>query len=436
MNKYLFILGLVGTALFTACSTADDLVADIPSTGLTEEENALIVEANKDSDVPITFGPIGSRQHALTRAPLDDNAFTIGGGALGVYCLAAGKQLGAPGTVPDDINWKDDPLATWLNNVPANINNTGASNTPIQGGDASYNYVEFRQFTPEKKAINRYYPFGNWYNYDFYAYYPRVAPSKTSYSDTGKACLAELPEDKLNGKMDIIWAHASSTDEIDGVKAYSSKYIRLKKVNGASDYEIAPTFEFNHLLSQFVFSIKPHEGDESELFSKGFAVSGLKFTGIPTKLQLVVASIEDSHKSGNFENLATPVLGDINVWDVNTDADPFDGGATIPVAESETDQDPKTVGYAMVPPSKTLNGTNLVNEHKIILEIKPTSGDAIQSEITLISPDDNGDSTADGFLSGRKYNITIEIYSPTKIQAKATLAGWASPVDLPPIPVY
>jgi hypothetical protein len=90
----------------------------------------------------------------------------------------------------------------------------------------------------------------------------------------------------------------------------------------------------------------------------------------------------------------------------------------------------------MVPPSKTLNGTNLVDEHKIILEIKPTSGDAIQSEITLISPDDNGDSTADGFLSGRKYNITIEIYSPTKIQAKATLAGWASPVDLPPIPVY
>ena len=413
-------------ALFTACSTADELAADIPipSPGLTEEEKALIVEAGKDSDVPITLGSAGSSR-ATTRSPLDENAFKIAGGGLGVYCLAAGKQTDAPSSVPNDINWKTDPLATWLDNVAANVSNEGADDNPIAGGASTYNFVEFRKFSPTSGPMIRYYPFGNWYNYDFYAYYPRVAPANTSFSDTGKACFAELPETRLNGKTDIIWAHASSTDVIDDVKAYSSKYIRLKKANGASDYEIAPTFEFNHLLSQFVFYIKPHEGDEAELFSNGFAVSGLKFKDIPTKLQLVVASIEDSHKSGDFENLATPVLEYINVWDVNTDADPFDGGSTIPVATSETDQTPKTVGYAMVPPSKTLNGTDLVNEHKIILEIKPTSGDAIQSEITLISPDDNGDSTPDGFLSGRKYNITIEIYSPTNIQAKATLTGWA-----------
>ena len=432
MNKYLFIIGFAGMALFTACSTADDLVSEKPiETPPVEEpkENALIAEASQNSEVPITIGFSGNSR-ATTRSPLNESDFKIAGGGLGVYCLAAGKQTDAPSSVPNDINWKDDPLATWLDNVPANVSNEGVGDNPIAGGASTYNFVEFRKFSPTSGPMIRYYPFGNWYNYDFYAYYPRVAPANTSFSDTGKACFAELPETRLNGKMDIIWAHASSDDEIEGVKAYSSKYIRLKKVNGASDYGIAPTFEFNHLLSQFVFSIKPHEGDEAELFSNGFAVSGLKFTGIPTKLQLVVASIEDSHKSGDFEKLETPVIGDINVWDVDTDADPFDGGSTIPVATSETDQSLKTVGYAMVPPSKTLNGTDLVDEHKIILEIKPNSGDAIQSEITLISPDE------DGFVSGHKYNITIEIYSPTNIQAKATLAGWGDPVNLPTIPVY
>jgi hypothetical protein len=39
----------------------------------------------------------------------------------------------------------------------------------------------------------------------------------------------------------------------------------------------------------------------------------------------------------------------------------------------------------------------------------------------------------DGFEAGKKYNITLEIYSPTNIQATATLTGWvdgyANPED-------
>ena len=124
MKKYLFILGLVGTALFTACSSADDLVADIPSQGLTEEERALVVEAGKDSDVPIMLGLVGGRSSGMTRTPIEsdgDDLFTIGGGQLGVFCLAAGKQPDAPGFVPTTIDWETDNLATWLNNVPASV---------------------------------------------------------------------------------------------------------------------------------------------------------------------------------------------------------------------------------------------------------------------------------------------------------------------------
>ena len=155
MKKYLFIFGLVGTALFTACSTSDELAADIPipSPGLTEEEKALIVEAGKDSDVPITLGSVANSR-ATTRTPIDSDdgtdLFEITGSNdqyLGVFCLAQGKQAGAPSLVPDNANilWNSSEYAKWLDNVPAIVlkHNAGDA-SPITGGDAqNYSYVQF-----------------------------------------------------------------------------------------------------------------------------------------------------------------------------------------------------------------------------------------------------------------------------------------------------
>ena len=99
MNKYLFILGLVGTALFSACS-ADDLTTVLPP----EEEEAIVVEAGKDSDVPIALG--ARTERGMTRAPLDPdgagNFETPDGQFIGVFCLAGGRQTGAPSVVPND----------------------------------------------------------------------------------------------------------------------------------------------------------------------------------------------------------------------------------------------------------------------------------------------------------------------------------------------
>ena len=97
MKKYLFILGLVGTALFTACSTSDDLISEKPiETPPVEEpkETSLIVEASQNSEIPITLGVGQSR--GLTRAPINPDASgnfeTPGGKYLGVFCLATGTQ--------------------------------------------------------------------------------------------------------------------------------------------------------------------------------------------------------------------------------------------------------------------------------------------------------------------------------------------------------
>ena len=204
------------------------------------------------------------------------------------------------------------------------------------------------------------------------------------------------------------------------MKAYSSKYIRLKKAETTetTEYQIVPEFEFQHLLSQFVFTIKPHAEDAAELYGKGFAVKGMKFAEIPTELQLVVASKEVAHKSGDLENLETPVIGNIKVWTSGTDADPFGGGASITVANTTDDTSTKDVGYAMVPPSKTINGTALINEHTVSLEMKQASGDAVPNTVVSLTP------PTGGFLPGKIYHIEIEIFNPTKIQAKATLVGW------------
>ena len=153
MNKYLFIIGFAGMALFSACSTSDELAADIPipSPGLTEEEKALIVEAGKDSDVPITLGSVANSR-AMTRTPIEPEIGTTlfttpANQYLGVFCLAQGKQAGAPSLVPNDANilWNSSEYAKWLDNVPAKVlKHTAGDASPITGGDAqNYSYVQF-----------------------------------------------------------------------------------------------------------------------------------------------------------------------------------------------------------------------------------------------------------------------------------------------------
>ena len=135
MKKYLFILGLVGTALFSACSTADDLVSEKPNEAPPVEEpkeTAIIVEASQDSEEPITLGIGQSRGY--TRTPLDtdvDEGFgnfkTESNRFIGVFCLATGTQTGVS-NIPDAVasnHWSADAsgglggLLVKLKDVPA-----------------------------------------------------------------------------------------------------------------------------------------------------------------------------------------------------------------------------------------------------------------------------------------------------------------------------
>jgi hypothetical protein len=94
MNKYLYIFGFAGVALFSACSNSDDLSIVDSSAVDKAKESVLIYEAGQDSEVPITLGIGQSRGY--TRKPLESvegGIFsTEEGKYLGVFCLAVDYQ--------------------------------------------------------------------------------------------------------------------------------------------------------------------------------------------------------------------------------------------------------------------------------------------------------------------------------------------------------
>ena len=373
MNKYLFILGLVGTALISACS-ADDLTTVLSP----EEEEAIVVEAGKDSDVPITLGVGVGR--AMTRTPIESDVNSLfntpDAQYFGVSCFATGIQDGAPkiGKIPtsdENIKWSPAyfttyPYANWLDNVPAKV-----------ASDGTKSVITFLDASTLPTETNKvyYYPFGNWYHYDFFAYYPRQAIvttiAKSSYVDF-----------TITGKEDLIWGKTTppATD------AFSSKYFRENPLA-----EI-PQFTFNHLLTQLEIHLKPLEADKTELSSQDYKLTDVKLTNVYNHLRLWIAcKTEDNHTMGTLEPTGSKT--EIKVWK-SDDTGPFNGGAEIAVVptlpETET-----LVCYAMLRPQD-------ISGMKVHVKMKKSGGEEIERDITLPSP-------VGGFKAGSKYEVSIEL---------------------------
>lgn len=340
MNKYLFILGFVGTALFTACSTADDLASDKPNeTPSVEEpkETSLIVEASQNSEVPITLGVGQSR--GLTRAVLnpDDangNFKTEAGKYLGVFCLATGTQANESNipTIIKNFKWNTDPaedeegLIVRMRNVPAKVTTDGTTS------DVAFLDPEA---LPGENSTSYYYPMGNWLKYNFYAYYPwqpEIVDGKTTLSFSESQVLETYLT--IDGSQDVIWGRAhpwnpnpSLSEVPTGHDPYCAKYFRLKRaeVGEANIKNYYPKFVFEHKLVQFKFFVKAANATVlTDLMTKNMQVTDMYIANAIYCLSLIVAQ-KDSTKNGVLKmKSVTPSTKKLRIKTNNADTDRFD----------------------------------------------------------------------------------------------------------------
>jgi len=428
MNKYLFILGLVGATLLSSCGS-DELAVDDPIKISPEEERALVIEAGQDSEIPIVFGAIGNKRYATTRGSVesdDAGSFSTPDGTyLGVFCLATGKQNEnqminsiLPAT-SSAINWTSHQYAKWLDNVPASVHKYEAADESPYPGNA-YSEVRFMtniETTPTRKYY--YYPFGNWYHYNFYAYYPRVETPTIDASNV-------YADYTITGKEDIIQGVASVTDNtyiLDHALPYCAKYFRLK--NGGSlttAFADLPTLDLQHKLTKIVVVVKPHDATHAHaLFDRGIKLKNVQIDGVYKDLRLCVASksSSDPNPTGQLTKKSNATSGTLSIWKEADDTNPFSGGEIL-IALADNDATATTIGYAMLPPTSLL-GTN--EKYMIKLEMVQNSGDDLPDFSVVLENTDGSSMTLE---AGHSYTITLDIYSPSEIYVKATLRDWVN----------
>jgi len=450
MNKYLFIIGFAGMALFTACSTADDLVSEKPNeTPPVEEpkETALIVEASQNSEVPVTLGVGQSRGY--TRAPIggeSDNpnyvSFdTEAGKYLGVFCLATDYQELYKDNPPIDINWTDDDdtgLIVRMKNVPATV-------AAGDGSVAFYNHAR----TSEQ---NYYYPMGDWMKYNFYAYYPwqdEEADGNTLVFKNNR--VLEKYYD-IDGSQDIIWgiADPESAEPVASSSAknaapYSAKYIRMKKAEPEiTEDKYIPKLKFKHKLVQFRFFVKAAKATDAEedhtirdnLIGLNAQVTDMYIGNAINRLMLVVADTvqnEEKNTDGTLywfgNTLNTKKLG-IKTNGLDTDrfpgtAIPEDGDTDgyLDWVDAITDYS-NPVGYILLAPP-TVRGVNtpgVANNHvyQLYLKVQYNSGTGTDTNVVALSLNP----PSGGFEAGKIYNIVVNVQSPEQISATAVLLQW------------
>ncbi len=469
MKKYLFILGLIGV-LFTACSSGEDVLSE----GLTQEEQeAIIAEANLPTDVPISLG-IGSQSETsttLTRAPLESDAaglFTTPSGKyLGVYGLAQKPQItvATPGPVAEgSINWATTDASSLMYLM---VRNQPAKVVQLDAGDKIGNVAltapacDVQFFDPEDYTKQKfyYYPYGNWYNYYFYGYYPREA----SPTETANRISVNYT---INGTQDIIHGKAVPTvaSPTEGVEGFNAKYLRSLQTDGINELAHLPGLALEHKLTQLRFYVQCTSatydaykyGEEigaSAPYKKLFQIQNLTLTQVPAGWTLTIADRTTPANEGTLarngssltdipvKKMALDNTGAVDPDNTNDDdvfnqTTPASTRKNIPYVTATNGKTPLLLGYAMIPTTSMMNGVTITGRQE---PTKPyisftiyagetkddTSGNSIAgSEYTPV--DQMIAVPTDGLEAGKVYNVILNIPPPEEIHMHATLDQWAT----------
>lgn len=334
--------------MLTACSSGDDIAA-IPELTQEQKDAAIIAEATAASDVQIRLG-FGSQSNStsVTRAPIESDANGLfatptssdPGGAkfLGIYCLAQQPQVStaSPGPVSiDEIEWTTNNANSLMylmeRNQPAQVKILPAGekigNVLLTAPASDVQFLlpsTLSDATPTVKHY--YYPYGNWYNYYFYGYYPRQEGA--NITESAKKVTVDFT---LDGTQDIIYAKAMPSD--NPTEGFNAKYMRDRQdaTTGTNELNELPQLALTHKLAQLRFYVQCKTVNyiaygygeaigASAPYKKLFVLKDLQLTKVPAKWQLTVADREhpigaQDATEGTLKHIGTITNGKVDETD-------------------------------------------------------------------------------------------------------------------------
>ena len=345
--------------------------------------------------------------------------FTLGGNAVDVTT----RGTGAVGDVDGDKNiWRGEKLNVYMFNK---------GTFTIAGNDANYDEeitadeylfenTEITANNSDNSSVvasyegNKYYPMTG--NYDFFAYYAddavQGAPAESGDKYVipvvidGSQDLMVAKADMPTAQKDAFVAAVGEDNKDRYYSAFSAR--RAIGVDGLADENgVQPHFEFNHLLSRFVFSVKPVGLAADNVDGKGVSVNAIKFKNAKTTADMTIASYaENFHENALAIN--DEVTADIYLQE-RVDADnASDLQALTPAIYSDSTK----VGESLL--------VFPAEKYDMVIELSQMP----DGENNYVFPYEHALSVAGGFKPGYQYNVVITIYSLEDIRLDVKLTPW------------
>lgn len=390
-----------------------NLLAFVAMTSLlscSEDVADINVDANPNGNSEFTIQLNGrSTNMDVSRAAIMDGS--AGLNDISVWCVAKNQNDATAGSMTG-INWfgdvADDPNRCLIKHRRANIQTDGKV-----------------VWAPETEPPSvYYYPITQRYKYEFYATWPHVtstvqtASQHLTYSDDGTKVTGTYV---IDGSQDLLWGRATS----DEAYAWSARYFRT---NGGVTDDNLPNLVMQHMLTRLVFFVQPGSDGTTDNGTGSSYQEACKMTVTAMRIRNVASKVE-------------VVIADSNNPDMDTDAriSAVDGATSDFKLKKEdgTEADPLAVSDCLQDgaPFRKQWGESVMlapsNQYLVYLTMKMPvkvageDGTLVDSEKTFYTELPLTLEGGEGqFKRGTSYNVTITVYHPTEIAAKATIADW------------
>lgn len=278
-------------------------------------------------------------------------------------------------------------------------------------------------YTSEKGfnlAQRTFYPMTNDKNYSFYAYY------KVAYSDEDPS-INPYVEDKNKiyvpfevGREDILYGSTKVTPAMENVvgrSGFNGGYIRavrkIEEDTGQDFSSYKPTILFKHVTSAIQFYVRTSSERSQQVFiDENIWLTEIALEDRPIKANLCVVDMEDETNEGTFEVVDTPEAKGVQYVYVNGKNKL---GVYPAYYEDERTMLPLGDPIFMVPTDEMLTGHIYLSE---------TSLNPVPFYIDpAIMLDMNGNPIGE-FKAGYRYNVTLVVHSPEKIEINVSVDSW------------